>query len=170
MSHPSDQATNDTEALPVVTKQRADRRTAKLDTATMTITTFEADGTETGQFAITDMPRATIDYCVLAGAWALMRGSDDPAAGYARLKAADLPKPRGGERAVKLDPWRVAIAHALVEHTKKSETPLSLDAATAKAGGFNRAQLLAAKKDPVVVKHFHRLAGTSASASVLALI
>jgi hypothetical protein len=68
-----------------------------------------------------------------------------------------------------LDDWRMAIAHAIVEQTKKTATPVLLDAAKVQAAAVTRAQLAAAKGDPTVVKHWRRLTGAP-TASVLEML
>lgn len=62
-----------------------------------------------------------------------------------------------------LDPWRLASAHAIVEHTKKLPEPVSLDAAKVKATNMSREQLAAAKTDPLVVKHWRKVTGADHS-------
>ena len=97
-----------------------------------------------------------------------MRTSTDRPKTYAALQAGTfgVRAPAGPKD---LDPWRMAIAHAVVEETKKSDVPLTLDQAKEKAAAVTRDQLVVAKRSPLVVKHYAKLNPTE-SGSVTGLL
>lgn len=146
------------------------RRRARLDVASMTVTPI-ADGVIGSSYEIGKLPENVYAHCALIGAWFLMRqlGKDDPGAGYAKLLAGELPERREAAGR-KVSPWKQSIANALAEATKKSDAPLTPEAALEKVGTFDRARLAQARREPLVVKHYQRLTGATANGGLLNLI
>jgi hypothetical protein len=146
---------------PMPPGARAPRRVAKLDHATLTITTPDENGAST--YHVGALPEAARQWAMMQGVWTFMRMADDPDAAFARLQSGNIPRPRSGEKPPKKpNAWRLAYAHALVEETKKSENPLTIDAATETARKLSLPALKSAKVHPLVIKHFHRLNGSTA--------
>lgn len=60
-------------------------------------------------------------------------------------------------------PWREAIAAAIVEKTKKSAAPVDLETARSHVAAMTREQRDQMRGDPIVAKHFQRLASGGVS-------
>jgi hypothetical protein len=147
---------------------KAARRHAAIDGGTGTVSVYLAGlDAPMAVYTLAGMPRPAADHLAALGLWACLSRSENMDATYARLKAGDVPKPRTKE--LKLPAWRMAIALALVDATKKAPEPLTLDAAKAKAAELPRETVAAYKLDPAVIKHYHKLQGT-APAGVAALV
>jgi len=163
------QDTNTDTAPPMPPGSRAPRRNAKLDHATLTITTPDENGAST--YHVDALPEPVKRWATMQGVWTFMRMSDDPDAAFARLQSGNLPKQRTGEKKPpKPNTWRLAMAHAMVEKTRKSDSPMTLDAALDRVRATSRADLVKAKLAPLVIKHFHRLNGSDPDQSLAALI
>lgn len=151
--------------------ERAPRRTAKRDANAMTISAFNADGSPAGTFDARELPSPVFSAMALEGAWAFMRAAENPEIGWQNLKVGKLPKQRNGEKAPKkVSLWRQAVAHALVEKTRKTDSPYTLETALDRTRMMTREDLIPNKSHPLVVKHFHRLSGTSTPDTLEALI
>ena len=153
---------------PMPPGSRAPRRAAKLDHQAMTITTPDENGASI--YHVDALPEPVKRYLMMTGAWTFMRMANDPDAAFARLQSGSLPKQRGEKAPKKPNAWRLAYAHALVDETKKSENPLTLDAATEMARKLSRPALASAKAHSLVVKHFNRLNPSAGVPSLAALI
>jgi hypothetical protein len=148
--------------------ERAPKRFAKRDAATMTISAFNADGSPAGTFDAHELSQTIMNAMALDGAWAFIRGAPTPEEGWVNLKAGKLPKQRYGEKAPRqLSLWKQATAHALVERTRKSDSPYTLETALDRVRELTRDELVKNKSHPLVVKHYHKLAGTTAQADTL---
>lgn len=125
--------------------------------------TCTIDGTT---YAVSGLSPYIAEQLKLRGMALLLHRSSKPADTYAAFHAGRLtarePKPTKGP-----SHWRKAVALALVEHTKKSDAPLTLDAAQARADGLSRADLAASRRDPLVVKHHAKLSGAVNGGSFL---
>ena len=153
---------------PMPPGSRAPRRAAKLDHQAMTITTPDENGASI--YHVDALPEPVKRYLMMTGAWTFMRMANDPDAAFARLQSGSLPKQRGEKAPKKPNAWRLAIAHAMVEDTKKSDDPLTLDRALERARAVDRSALVKAKVHPLVIKHFHRLNNNAGVPSLSALI
>jgi hypothetical protein len=143
------------------------RAKSTFDLSAMTLGITWADGTSSS-FDATKLPEPSKNFLLLRGMSYYLRGQAKPDEAFAELISGTVPTRReAGEAARKPNPWRSAIAHALVEMTKKADNPLTLEAASAKADSLDRTQINDLKADPVVVKHYARLTGKSASTSPL---
>ena len=97
-----------------------------------------------------------------AARWAQLHGiaqhcmrSEDAQVAFGELVAGNVPEPRR-TASKELDSWRMAYAHALVQETKKSPSPLTLDDAKELAGRLAREGLTKIKQNPVVVQMHHK--------------
>lgn len=141
------------------TEAKAKRRSYVIDLSTQSVTVFSADGENVGLYNLSDLPADVVTGLSLKGLSNELRGGKTEAEAFASLKSGNVPV-RAPKAEAGLDAWRMACAHAAVEATKKSDAPLTLEAAKEKAAAFDRAKLSAAKKDPLVVKHYARLSGS----------
>lgn len=97
-----------------------------------------------------------------------LQHKDGPMEGYRQLQRGILTQ-RVPAKPVELDPWRRAIAQAIVSTSKRVGKPISLDDAEAATRGLNRAGLIKAKLDPEVIKFHRKLTGQERS-SILDLL
>lgn len=159
------EATGTAETAPA----KAPRRQARFDLAAQTVTLLNDNGEPAQVFDAKRLPANAQAYALLAGMWTFIRSHEDLDAAYDRLVQGDVPMPRE-PKGPALSPWRKAIANALVEATKKTDTPLTPEQADARAATLDRVQLAKAKTDPLVVKHYQKLTGGKDSNPLLALI
>ena len=155
---------------PVVTAQPILRRRWSFGADFMSAVVAEPHGevVSVATFDMTTLPPLAYAHVAAFGVSVLCGRADDPAREFARRVsgAAAAAKPKAPP---KVNYWRQAIALALVDATKKSESPLTLDAATISATGMTVAHVKEAKNDPKVVTHYRKLAGiTSSVAGLLA--
>jgi hypothetical protein len=127
----------------------------------------DTDGTEQA-FDLTKLPQNVIDHTSFIGFSVILGRSKDRDATYASLVAGNITtrKP-AGPKVVKLSDWRLAIASAMVDATKKAEFPLTLDAAKAKAIDLTTEQVRALKTDAGVIKHYNKAKGIVGGLSAL---
>ena len=110
-------------------------------------------------YAISALPENVKTHLMFAGIVATLGRSDDREGDYAKLVSGDIRERK--PPVVKVDNWRLAIALAMVDFTKKMPSPMTLDAAKVKASAFDAAQVRAKKTDPKVVTHYNKLAGVT---------
>ena len=104
-------------------------------------------------YGLGDLPDHVVGYLALVGLDYKVRTGKDA---YAKLKGGATQK---AAAAHELDPWRLAVAHTIVEQSKKT---ISLDDAKAQAAEIDRTKLIELKKDPAVVKHWRKITGAPA--------
>lgn len=142
-----------------VTLARAPRRRGIVNGAAGTVMVLEQGNDAGPVFAVAGLPKVSLEYLVALGLWTVLGRAEDMRAAYAKLEAGDVP--RYQPRELKLSNWRLAIAHALVDVTKKTPDPLTLDAAKIVAAGLPADTVRAYKVDGVVIKHYNRLQGVT---------
>jgi hypothetical protein len=103
-------------------------------------------------YTLAGLPENVVTYLALVGLDHKVRTGGRNT--YEKLKAGATQRPSASNE---LDPWRLAIAHSIVEQTKKTATPVMLDAAKVQAEAVTRENLVEAKKRPLVVKHWRKL-------------
>lgn len=160
-----DQASGDTQTTaPASAKKELSRWVVEGSIATVT----DPDG-NSNSFNLAALPQSVIDHLFLVGFKLVVGRADDRTKMFKALEAGELTirKP-AGPKELKLSPWRLAIAHAMVEATKKTDAPLTLDAAKEKASALTKEQVAPAKTDALVVKHFNKLNGAAPNGGGLA--
>jgi len=139
------------------TATRKPRSEGHIDQATRVVV---RDGTT---YALDDLPQHVVTYLALVGLDYKVRiGKPDV---FGKLKGGAI-KEKKTPAIHELDPWRLAIAHSIVEQTKRTSSPVLLDAAKIQAAAVTRAKLVELKKHPAVVKQWRKLQGLT-DASVL---
>ncbi len=129
------------------------------------------DGGIAAVFNMSLLPFAATDYLSQMGLVAVLSRSETPNETFKGLCDGSFPRNRGAvEKKTKVSDWRLAIASALVEATKKLPEPLSLEQATAKALALPRGKLADAKKDQLVLKHYNKLHPEDNVGDLLALV
>lgn len=135
------------------------RRKWRFAADTRILTMLEPNGSSS-TFPLSSLPPASLDYVTQIGLKSLLINADNADTAFAELEAGKFPQP-GETKAPALPGWRQAIAAALVDATKKSETPLALADAQAKAAALEVAAVNGMKTDPAVIKFYHKLRGTT---------
>ena len=103
------------------------------------------------------LPGNSLMYCSLIGLTLRLRSSKDADAAYAALLTGNTPHREKGPKVLPL--WREAAALTLVESTRKSDAPVSLEEARTKALALPKDKLAMAKLDPAVVRQYRKLTG-----------
>lgn len=144
-------------AEAVAPKVTAPRRRGSYDTAAMSVTVTEPEVADV-VYGYADLPESVKNHLALHGLWMYLRAAESPAGAFAELlKGVVVAAKVAGEKVAELSPWKLAVAHAFVEITKKLPTPMTLETATEKAGLLDRAQLAKLRMDPVVIKQHTKL-------------
>lgn len=104
------------------------------------------------KFDISLIPDAVLLQMQFLGIWTFIRSSDDLAGNFDKLVKGELPET--AEKTEKLSPWKLAAAHALVDETKDTENPMTLEQAIPFVRNMDRKAIEIARKNPAVV-HFH---------------
>lgn len=144
-----------------VTATAAPRRKWRFASDTRILTMLEPNGSSS-TFPLSSLPPASLYYVTQIGLKSLLINADNADTAFAELEAGKFPQPSTATAKPKpVNEWRQAIAAALVDATKKSETPLALADAQAKAATLDVAAVNGMKTDPAVIKFYHRLRGTT---------
>lgn len=153
---------NDTGAAPEKV-----RRKWHMDAATRILTMTEPNGSKS-TYPLANLPAASLDHATSIGLILLLGRADNPDVAFEKLERGEF-RVAAEPKAPKVNEWRLAIAHALVDATKKSDAPLTLDQAKERAAVLNVQQVGAQKTDLTVIKHYHKIRGTQ-PAGVMSLL
>jgi hypothetical protein len=107
------------------------------------------------------LPEKTKTFLALDGLRKRLISADNREQAFRDLLGGKIPTKTPA--AAKISPWHQAIAAALVEDTKKSAEPLTIESAMAEVRNMDRATQIAARQEPTVVKHYRRLTGKKGS-------
>lgn len=117
-------------------------------------------GVDEHRFSLGDLPNPSIRHCAYIGFTILIGRAADGAAAYAKMMDGDVSRKA---KSPKVDNWRLAIAHAIVDATLNSKAPLTLEDAAARVAELTKEEVKSAKMNPHVVTHYNRLTGSNVS-------
>ncbi|GAN79818.1 hypothetical protein [Acidocella aminolytica] len=144
---------------------RAQRRRGIVDGGAGTVR-VTIPGGDVLSFSTAGLPKASMDYLATLGLWSYLSRAGDMADAMAKLGAGEVPAPKKTE--LKLTQWRQAVAGAMVEACRKAGKPITHDEARTRAAEMDRGAVESHKRDPLVIKHWHKINGTApAGASAL---
>jgi hypothetical protein len=164
----TDAATEVTAAYEPVEAQAKPRNRWSFDHTTGTATVVYPSGNG-DFFDFGALPEAATRHILAVGFKIVVGGADDMHEAYGRLLAGQITTRKPAAPGPKLNDWRLAIANAMVDATKKLPEPLSLDDAKNRAAALSKDQVRAAKTDTAIVKAYNKLTG-AAPVSVASLL
>jgi hypothetical protein len=151
-------------------KQDRTRRRWGFDPENAKASVFDPTANETREFSLAALPNDVVKRLAFLGFSALVSKADDMEAAYNSLLEGKIGQ-RGNGTGVKkdrpLDFKRHAIALSIVDATKKTAEPLTIEQAIAKVRGFGAATVKAFMLNTTVIKHFNRLSGNDGDISKL---
>ena len=155
-----------TEATPQLDVAKRPKTKTSFDAAKYVVTIHEP-GADPVHYDLSALSADTSRQLIGKGTAAyLTQAPDGHAEAYKRLKAGEYSNRKPAAPKV-MDPWRQAIAHAAVEDTKKSDTPMSIEDAKAKAAALPIDEVKKRKTHAGVLKHYHKITGTAPVATLL---
>ena len=150
-------------------KQAGPRRASTLDLPNKTVYVTEQDKPDKS-FALGTLPDHVQTHMAVFGLWMALRQADDMDAAYAKFVAGELPAPRKVGGAAEINPWRQAIADALVVISARGDNKLTPEQALEHALKLTREQVASAKTDELVIKHYNKLTGATKNSVLQGLL
>ena len=142
------------EVAAVEVKVKADRRKSTLDLVAKTLTITEADGVTSTTYEVASLPANVQTWLMLNKLGDVIRAGGS----YEGLAKGELPTRTVGKPEA-INPWRQALANALVDLTKKTPAPMSAADALAKSLSLTTAEVHGYKTDVSVVRHYNNIMG-----------
>ena len=121
----------------------------------------------TESYDLTQLPEKVMTYLVFVGATALMTRSKSSSEEFQRMLDGTILSRKSPGAASGMNMWRQATAMALVELTRKTSHPISVEDSNIRAASFDNRKMRQCKFDPTVL-HFYNILTGNIQESLLA--